>query len=234
MRDRSTTVPSPRNHSLTQARSAVVTGRGPRGSGRTARSLLSAALALAPAMVLGSVLLTPSNAHASVNGKRGVEIEGGKDRRGVMGGLGVGALNTVFLVDGTDSGPGARLAPAPEFNAIVGGGVTKRFTLGVRMSLAVFAAPKIAGAVAAGGDVEATGYVFKGLYLRGGLGLMAIPRGWDSKRMTAGPGGRFGIGYEFFLNQTAAMDVGLSYDIRITPEVQPRHSVFLGMRFMFY
>lgn len=52
--------------------------------------------------------------------------------------------------------------------------------------------------------------------------------------LSAGVGGKFGIGYEFWLNQTAAMSVDLSYDLRFVPDDGMRHSPMLGVRFLWY
>ena len=68
---------------------------------------------------------------------------------------------------------------------------------------------------------------------------MGMPRSPDDNGITGGVGGRPGIGYEFFLNQSAAMGVGLDYDIRIVPqnedgEIEARHGILAGVRFTWY
>ena len=93
--------------------------------------------------------------------------------------------------------------------------------------------------LAFGGDIEATGFVFRGLYLRGALGVSGVPRQEhvdDGLRgLTVGLGGAFGAGYEFFINSTAAVGVGLTYDARYVPgSIFPRQSLLVGIRFTWY
>ncbi|MBL4685814.1 MAG: hypothetical protein JKY37_14560 [Nannocystaceae bacterium] len=53
--------------------------------------------------------------------------------------------------------------------------------------------------------------------------------------MTVGLGGAFGLGYEFFLNSTAAMSAGLTYDARFIPgDGFPRQSLLVGLRFTWF
>jgi hypothetical protein len=95
------------------------------------------------------------------------------------------------------------------------------------------------GGVAFGGDIEATGFLFRGLYLRAALGAAGVPRRTtddpDRKGITAGVGGAAGFGYEFFLNATAAMGAGFTYDARFVPGSKfPRQTLLVGLRFSFY
>ena len=89
--------------------------------------------------------------------------------------------------------------------------------------------------VAFGGDVEATGFVYRGFYLRGALGDAGLPDAPDDNGLVVGIGGRFGLGYEFFRNQTVALGVGLDYDLRFVPDERvPRHGALVGVRFVWY
>lgn len=185
---------------------------------------------IALATVLGGLTFAASSpAEAGVNGRRGIEIEGARDRRGFYVGAGVGFGGTFFWYDD--------FLPATRLDLSLGGGVTKRFTLGADLHVTPYLARN--GGVAFGGDIEATGYVFRGLYLRGALGAAAVPRRTsddpDRKGLTAGLGGAVGLGYEFFLNSTAAMGAGFTYDARFVPGSRfPRQTLLVGLRFSFY
>ncbi len=187
---------------------------------------------LGTALALGGVwLAAPTEAEAAVTGRRGVEIEGARDRRGLYVGGGLGFGGTFFYYD--DFIPASRL----EFN--IGGGVTKRLTLGVNLHLTPYLQRSVG--VAFGGDVEATGYVWRGFFVRTGLGLGAVPRRDPTRSfdevdgMTVGLGGALGLGYEFWLNASAAMSVGLTYDARFVPgDSFPRQALLVGLRFAWF
>lgn len=185
---------------------------------------------IALATVLGGLTFAASSpAVAGVSGRRGIEIEGARDRRGFYVGAGVGFGGTFFWYDD--------FLPATRLDLSLGGGVTKRFTLGADLHVTPYLSRN--GGVAFGGDIEATGYVFRGLYLRGALGAAGVPRrtseDTDRKGLTAGLGGAVGFGYEFFLNSTAAMGAGFTYDARFVPGSKfPRQTLLVGLRFSFY
>lgn len=177
----------------------------------------------------GLVFATTSPAEAAVQGRRGLEIEGARDRRGFFAGVGLGFGGTFFWVDD--------FLPATRVDLVLGGGVTKRLTLGIDMHVTPYLARN--GGVAFGGDVEATGYVFRGLYVRGAVGAAGVPRRTredpDRAGLTAGLGGALGVGYEFFLNNSSAMGVGFTYDARFVPGNRfPRQTLLAGLRFSFY
>jgi hypothetical protein len=93
--------------------------------------------------------------------------------------------------------------------------------------------------VAFGGDVEGTGYIWRGLYLRAALGVAGVPKrgieDQETEGLTVGVGGAFGFGYEFFLNSTAALGVGLTYDARFVPNSRfPRQAILVGLRFTWF
>lgn len=172
------------------------------------------------------MVAAPSEAHAAVRGRSGIEIEGAQDRRGFYIGGGLGFGGTFFYVDD--------FIPATRAELALGGGVTKRLTLGASLHLTPFL--KRGVGVAFGGDIEGTGYMWRGLYGRAGLGFAGVPeRGapsdGDDKGLTIGLGGKAEAGYEFWLNSTAAMGVGLIYDARFVPGDRfPRQTVLVGLR----
>jgi hypothetical protein len=189
------------------------------------------ALSIACATLAGvtSFAAVTPTAQAAVYGRRGYEIEGARDRRGVYYGAGLGFGGTFFWVDD--------FIPATRLDFAIGGGVTKRFTLGADLHVTPYLQRR--GGVGFGGDIEATGYLFRGLYLRGALGASGVPKRGPEDReaqgLTVGLGGAVGLGYEFFLNATAAMGVGLTYDARFVPGSRfPRQSLLVGLRFAFY
>lgn len=180
-------------------------------------------------VVGGATFGTSLSASAAVSGRRGLEIEGARDRRGFFFGGGVGFGGTFFWYDD--------FLPATRLDIVLGGGVAKRLTLGADLHVTPYLSRH--GGVAFGGDIEATGYLFRGLYLRGALGVAGVPRRTpeDTERrgITAGIGGALGFGYEFFLNATAAMGAGFTYDARFVPGSRfPRQTLLVGLRFSFY
>jgi len=171
-----------------------------------------------------ALLGTSSVARASVTGKQGVEIEGPQDRRGFYIGPGL-SVGAAFFA--------STFVPNLRLDLALGGGVTKKFTLGVDVNVTPYLSS--GRGLAFGGDVEATGFVYKGLYLRGALGANGLPSTPDDNSLVVGIGGRFGIGYEFFLNQSVALGVGLDYELRFVPgEDVPRHGGYVGARFLWY
>ncbi len=185
---------------------------------------------LAASLVAGGITLgAASTAQAAVSGRRGIEIEGARDRRGFYVGTGFGFGGTFFWYDD--------FLPATRVELALGGGVTKRFTLGANLHVTPYLVR--GGLVTFGGDIEGTGYLFRGLYLRGALGAAGVPRrspeDRDARGITAGLGGAVGFGYEFFLNSTAAMGAGITYDARFVPGSKfPRQTLLVGLRFSFY
>ena len=198
-----------------------------RARARARKTLLPLALTLAAGT---TTFLATSNAEASVRGKGGgIEIEGAQDRRGFYVGTGVDFGGTFFFYDD--------FIPAMRMNVALGGGVTKKLTLGANLHVTPYLAPGVG--VGFGGDIEGTFYVWRGFYLRSGLGASGVPRRdtamSNDRAMTVGLGGAFGLGYEFFLNATAAMSAGFTYDARFIPgDGFPRQSLLLGVRFNWF
>ncbi len=189
---------------------------------------LTVAMAAASAVWLGHA----QEAEAAVRGKQGIEIEGAQDRRGFFVGTGLGFGGTFFWYDD--------FVPATRIDLVLGGGVTERFTLGADLHVTPYLARDVG--VAFGGDIEARGYMWRGLYLGGGLGLSGVPKrsiesetASEQRGITVGLGGKVDFGYEFFLNASAALGVGLTYDARFVPGSRfPRQTALIGVRFSWY
>lgn len=176
-------------------------------------------------VVAGSVGLAPV-AWASVPGSRGLEIEGARDRRGfyIGGGVGIGATR-----------PPTTFAPIVRFDLVLGAGVTQRFTLGADL----YATPvlRAKGGVAFGGDIEGTGYIWRGLFARLGVGAAGVPAYvvQDSPRLRAAIGGAASVGYAFFVNASVALAFAATYDLRYVPATQrPRQSLLAGLRMTWF
>lgn len=211
--------------------SRMVSPRRPWSSRRARRRRRVLATALGLGMTAGgAAALCPDDASAAVRGRGGgVEIEGARDRRGFFVGTGASFGGTFFYYDD--------FIPAMRLDVALGGGVTRNFTLGANLHLTPYLSPGIG--VGFGADVEATAYVWRGFYLRSGLGASGVPARRvdtpDDKSMTVGLGGAFGLGYEFFLNSTAAMSTGLTYDARFIPgDGFPRQTLLVGVRFSWF
>lgn len=193
----------------------------------------SCGLALAGAVAGFVALAEPASAEAGVRGgPQGIEFEGAQDRRGVYVGPGVffgfSAMKETIVPD-----VGLSLA--------FGGGVSKRVLLGINVHAAKYLGRNEgASSWMFGGDFEFTGYAWQGLYLRTGLGGVGLPAGDPANTLVVGIGGNVGVGYEFWLNATAAASVGITYDLRYLAGAtelvtQPlRHSGMVGMRFTFF
>lgn len=180
-----------------------------------------------------ALVVAPSEAEAGFRGgPNGVEIESAQDRRGVYVGPGV-FLGFSYMKQSIVPDVGLSLA--------FGGGVSKRVLLGINLHGAKYLGrSEGASSWMFGGDFEFTGYAWQGLYLRTGLGGVGLPAGDPANTLVAGLGGNVGVGYEFWLNASAAASVGITYDLRyiagereLVPEPL-RHTGMVGMRFSFY
>ena len=190
-------------------------------------------LALAAGIAGLVALVEPLEAEAAVRGgPNGIEFEGAQDRRGVYVGPGV------FF---GFSGMKGTIVPDVGLSLAFGGGVSKRVLLGINLHGAKYLGRNEgASSWMFGGDFEFTGYAWQGLYIRTGLGGVGLPAGDPANTLVAGLGGNVGVGYEFWLNATAAASVGITYDLRYIAgdrELVPdplRHTGMVGMRFSFY
>ena len=185
--------------------------------------------AIAIASACAGLSATASAGNGVVQGKNGLELEGARDRRGFYVGGGVAFGGTFFWSDD--------FVPAIKADLALGGGLTKRFTLGVDLHVTPYLAKNVG--VAFGGDVEATGYVFRGLFLRAGLGVNGVPKREEAHQpedgLAFGLGGAGTLGYEFWLSTAAALGVGFTYDIRYVPGSKfPRQTLLVGVRFIYF
>ena len=175
----------------------------------------------------------PNEAEAAVRGgPNGIEFEGAQDRRGVYVGPGV-FFGFSYMKE--------RVVPDVGLSLAFGGGVSKRVLLGINIHGAKYLGRQEgASSWMFGGDFEFTGYAWQGLYIRTGLGGVGLPAGDPDNTLVVGLGGNVGVGYEFWLNATAAASVGITYDLRYVsgePGLIPdpvRHTGMVGMRFMFF
>lgn len=191
---------------------------------------------LAGAGLYAGALALPAAAEASVVGRGGgIEIEGPQDRRGfyIGPGLGFGAVfmaSPLFASTYRDTSP---FIPAGRVELALGGGVTKRLTLGANLYLGTYVSANFGPKVLFGGDVEANVFIIRGFFIRTGLGAAGVPAG-DGRQIKLGVGGVAGLGYEFWLNQSAALSVAVLYDLRAVPGDGLRHTPFVGLRFTWY
>lgn len=189
---------------------------------------------LATAVALATWVGVEGSASAGngvVQGKHGLEIEGPRDHRGFFVGGGIAFGGTFFWADD--------FMPATRIDLSLGGGITKRFTLGVDLHVTPYLMKN--GGVAFGGDVEATGYVIRGFFLRAALGASGVPKRERTDQpdapdgITFGLGGAGSLGYEFFLSNAAALGVQFTYDVRWVPgSSYPRQTLLLGARFSYF
>jgi hypothetical protein len=190
-------------------------------------------LQLAAAAAVWAAL--PQAAEASVVGRHGIEIEGPQDRRGFYIGAGIGFGATFFAspLFASTYKDASNVIPSGRLELALGGGVGKRVTLGVNLYGGFFSNSRFGTKPLFGGDVEGYFFVLKGLFIRTGLGAAGVPSG-DGKSVKFGIGGLLGLGYEFWLNQTAALAVHVNYDVRAVPGDGMRHTPYLGVRFAWY
>ena len=196
---------------------------------------LATCAGLGAGLLAGAFALTfaPATAEAAVRGgPRGIEFEGAQDRRGVYVGPGV-FFGFSHMKQAVVPDVGLSLA--------FGGGVSKRALLGINLHGAKYLGRREGvSSWMFGGDFEFSAFAWQGLYIRTGLGGVGLPAGDPDDTLVVGLGGNVGIGYEFWLNATAAASVGITYDLRYVsgePGLVPdpmRHSGMVGMRFSFY
>ena len=86
-----------------------------------------------------------------------------------------------------------------------------------------------------GMDVVATGYLWRGLYLRTGFGVVnRLPITKGSPETRAGYGGIVGLGYEWTVQKAAGIGLGADFDMRLISPREVRHSFFVGLHFHFH
>ncbi len=130
--------------------------------------------------------------------------------------------------------------PMIRFGVSVGGALNTKFKLGTQFGLTGYLDRKkrsVSGFV----TVMATGYLWKGLYMRGGLGVASnIPVSRSIVGSRAGLGGQAGIGYEFELYERKSkkkpmtrLGLGFDYDLKATTTGLLRQGVLFGLHFAF-
>lgn len=124
-------------------------------------------------------------------------------------------------------------------DAMIGYGVTEDSLIGVDFFVAT-QRPRACGPAAYGGDVRGTGYAWRGLYFRAGMGLAAVPgcpdvENADDGSNDIGFGGQVGTGYEVALGRRTTIGIDVGYDARFVPDSRfPRHAGLAGLRFVWF
>jgi hypothetical protein len=114
----------------------------------------------------------------------------------------------------------------------IGGGITDRFTLGAELSGTGYFGHKKGSF---GGDLVGTGFLWRGLYLRTGLGAHSgLPSSAHDYRLVPAIGGLVGLGYEFLLHEHIGLALGGEYDARVLTTGGFRQSASLGLRIAVY
>lgn len=125
------------------------------------------------------------------------------------------------------------LVPALRHHFAFGAGLTDRFKLGMSLQLGGYF-----GAIkkpVLGMDVLATGYVWRGLYLRAGFGVVnRLPLSISSSNTAPGYGGTVGLGYEWTVKKTAGIGLGADFDGRMITRHESRQTFTVGLHFHFH
>lgn len=125
------------------------------------------------------------------------------------------------------------LVPAIRHHLAFGAGLTDRFKLGMSLQIGGYF-----GAIKKpvfGMDVLATGYVWRGLYLRAGFGLVnRLPLRIDSSDTAPGYGGTAGLGYEWTVKKAAGIGLGADFDARLIAPRELRQTFTVGLHFHFH
>lgn len=162
---------------------------------------------------------------------RGAATRKGVDRQGVY--LGAGVSFGAAMV-----GP-SRPHATPRVDGLIGWGVSPTALVGVDM----FVNPAMqqgCGPVAFGGDVSGTGYAWRGLYFRGGMGMAQVQTCHELETdhpadKNIGFGGAVGGGYEVAITERSTIGIDISYDARFVPDSRfPRQAGLAGVRLVFF
>ncbi|MBL9100272.1 MAG: hypothetical protein JNL82_04895 [Myxococcales bacterium] len=125
------------------------------------------------------------------------------------------------------------LVPAMRTHLTIGGGLTDRFKLGMQLSISGYMNGVKKPAV--GFDTVATAYVWRGLYLRAGAGLIsAVPLHAGGADARPAYGGSAGLGYEWTLKKGAGLGLGGDLDLRATTDRHVARGLFVGLHFAFH
>jgi len=182
------------------------------------RALMHAAVLPA----LAAPLFAPTDAHASVL-QRASSYET-PERKGFYGEIAL-RPGAVVLRDG--------LVPALRHHFAFGAGLTDRFKLGMSLQLGGYLG--VTSKPVLGMDVLATGYVWRGLYLRAGFGVVnRLPLRIGSSNTAPGYGGTAGLGYEWIVKKTAGIGLGADFDGRLIAPRELRQTFTVGLHFHFH
>lgn len=125
------------------------------------------------------------------------------------------------------------LVPAMRTHLTLGGGITDRFKLGMQLSVAGYMNGVKKPAV--GFDTVATGYVWRGLYLRAGFGLVSrVPITAEGDQSRPGYGGLAGLGHEWTLHKGTSLGLGVDLDMRVTTDRHIARGFLVGLHFAFH
>ncbi len=125
------------------------------------------------------------------------------------------------------------LVPVLRHHFTLGAGLTDRFKLGMNLHIGGYLATVKKPAL--GMDVVATGYVWRGMYVRGGFGLVnRLPVALGSGETRPGYGGLVGLGYEWTVKKAAGIGLGADFDARLIANKEVRRSFFVGLHFHFH
>jgi len=176
-------------------------------------------------LALGAlVVLAPSTARASAQLARASSYET-PPRKGFYGEIGLRPGLTV-LRDG--------LIPSIRHHFTIGAGLTDRFKLGMNLHIGGYLAEAIKKPVL-GMDVIATAYLWRGLYMRAGFGVInRLPLAKTSTETRAGYGGIVGLGYEWTIQKAAGIGLGADFDMRLISAREVRHTFIAGLHFSFH
>lgn len=125
------------------------------------------------------------------------------------------------------------VVPTMRTHLTIGGGLTDRFKLGMQLGISGYMNGVKNPAI--GFDTIATGYVWRGLYLRAGAGLISrMPLQAEGGATRPGYGGQVGLGYEWTLHKGAGLGLGVDLDMRATTDRHIARGFFLGLHFAFH
>jgi hypothetical protein len=116
-----------------------------------------------------------------------------------------------------------------------GAGLTDRFKLAMSFNIGGYLGGELARKPVLGVDFVATGYLWRGLYVRGGAGVVnRLPLALDSGETRPGHGGLVGIGHEWTIQKAAGIGLGADFDMRMISPGEVRHSFIAGLHFHFH
>ncbi len=177
---------------------------------------------IAALSALAAPLLAPTSAHAATMA-RASSYET-PERKGFYGEIAL-RPGIVVLRDG--------LVPALRHHFAFGAGLTDRFKLGMSLQLGGYLEGNRKPVL--GMDVLATGYLWRGLYLRAGFGVVnRLPLAKGLAETRPGYGGTAGLGYEWTVKKGAGIGLGADFDARLISAHQVRHAVTVGLHFHFH